>query len=62
MKILNVKLYILVLDALWRGGGVLEILGSFQAALTGCWDPGGFRWTAGGLTWRWVLPLCRPHS
>lgn len=44
------------------GWGVLEILGSFQAALTGCWDPVWFRWTAGGLTWRWVLSLCHPHS
>lgn len=51
MEILNVKLYILVLDALWREVGGLEILGGFQATLTGCWDPGGFRQAAGGLTW-----------
>lgn len=40
--------------------GELEVLCGFQAALTGRWDPGGFRWAAGGLTRRWVLSLCPP--
>ena len=41
MKISTVKLYTLVLDALWWGVGGLEVLCGFQAALTGHWDPVG---------------------
>ena len=61
MKISTVKLYTLLLNALWWGVGELEVLCGFQAALTGRWDPGGFCWAADGLTQRWVLSLCHPH-